>query len=223
MATIRARLHRLGIGRRRFPTGPPAPAVVAVLSTVLAAVAAGCGATFRGASATGEIPSALLREARPIGSGPRFQPPARGPVIGRCRAGIGPRHGVHVELFAADRVVVIAAGIGVRSPVRFSAGRISAARCYGAMVTVEPTGVVLLRPGARLTLGDLFRAWGQPLSPDRAGPFAARRGDRVRVYTSGHRHPGDPAAVPLTVHGEIVVEVGPQVPPHAAYAFPPGT
>lgn len=204
---------------------PPAPAAIAVLATLLAGTAAGCGATSpAGAgSATGAIPSALLREARPIGAGPRFQPPARGPVIGRCRPRLGTRHGVHVELFAADRVVVIAAGIGVRGPVRFSAGRISVARCYGAMVTVEPTGVVLLRPGVRLTLGDLFRAWGQPLSADRAGPFAARRGDRVRVYTSGHRRPGDPARVPLTVHGEIVVEVGARVPPHTAYTFPPGT
>lgn len=203
----------------------PERALVTVLATLVAGVNAGCGATSSAGagSATGAIPSALLREARPIGAGPRFQPPVRGPVIGRCRAGLGARHGVHVELFAANRVVVIAAGIGVRSPVRFSAGRISAARCYGALVTVEPTGVVLLRPGVRLTLGDLFRAWGQPLSTDRAGPFAAGRGDRVRVYTSARQRPGDPATVPLTVHGEIVVEVGPRVPPHTAYTFPPGT
>ncbi len=200
-------------------------ALVTVLAILAAGVTAGCGArSSAGArSATGAIPATLLREARPIGAGPHFQPPVRGAIIGRCRAGLGARHGVHVELFAADRVVVIAAGIGVRRPVRFSAGRISAARCYGAMVTVEPTGVVLLRPGARLTLGDLFRAWGQPLSTDRAGPFAAGRGDRVRVYTSGNRRLGDPATVPLTVHGEIVVEVGARVPPHAAYTFPPGT
>jgi len=203
----------------------PGPARVTVLAMLVAGMTAGCGATSpAGAgSEAGAIPSALLREARPIGAGPRFEPLVRGPVIGRCRAGLGARHGVHVELFAADRVVVIAAGIGVRGPVGFSAGRISAAHCYGAMVTVEPTGVVLLRPGVRLTLGDLFRAWGQPLSTDRAGPFAAGRGDRVRVYTSGHRRPGDPATVPLTVHGEIVVEVGPRVPPHTAYTFPPGT
>lgn len=183
----------------------------------------GCGAKPRDAPASGTIPSALLREARPIGAGPRFQPPARGAVIGRCETRLGERRGVHIELFAADRVVVIAAGIGIRGPVRRSAGRISAARCYGALITVEPTGVALLRPGVRLTLGDLFRAWGQPLSVARAGPFAAGRGDRVRVYISGRRRRGDPTTVPLTVHGEIVVEVGPRVPPHTTYTFPPGT
>lgn len=183
----------------------------------------GCGVASRDAAATGTIPLRLLRGARPIGVGPRFHPPARGPVIGRCRSRLGTRRGVHIELFAANRVVVIAAGIGVRGPLGFSAGRISAARCYGALVTIEPTGVVLMRPGRRLTLGELFRAWGQPLSSERAGPFSAGRGGRVRVYASGRRRRGDPTTVLLTPHGEIVVEVGPRVPPHTAYTFPPGS
>jgi hypothetical protein len=198
-----------------------------MLAMALAAVTAGCGTASgrraAGRQAAGSIPASLLREARPIGVGPRFHPPARGPVIGRCRSQLGTRDGVHVELFAADRVVVIATGIGIRGPRRLSAGRIVTARCYGALVTVEPTGVVLLRPGHRLTLGDLFRAWGQPLSRARAGPFPAGHGEQVRVYEAGRRRRGDPAAVPLTVHGEIVVEVGPRVPPHTAYTFPPGT
>jgi hypothetical protein len=29
--------------------------------------------------------------------------------------------------------------------------------------------------------------------------------------------------VPLTPHAEIVLEVGPQVPPHTTYTFPPGS
>jgi len=29
--------------------------------------------------------------------------------------------------------------------------------------------------------------------------------------------------VPLTRHAEIVLEVGPHVPPHSSYMFPPGT
>ena len=69
---------------------------------------------------------------------------------------LGPRDGVHVEVFAANRVVLVAAGIGVRGPVTRSAGRITGARCYGDLVTLEPTGVVLTRPGAHLTVADLF-------------------------------------------------------------------
>lgn len=194
----------------------------AASAVLVAATIGGCATmSARDTQRTG-IPPALLREARPIGAGPRFHPAAHGPVIGPCRPVLGPRRGVHVELFAADRVVVIAGGIGVRGPVHLTAGRISAARCFGALVTLEPTGVILMRPGSALTLGDLFRGWGQPLSPRRAGPFSARQGDRVRVYAAGRRLHGTPEAVSLTAHGEIVVEVGPYVPPHTAYVFPPG-
>jgi hypothetical protein len=125
---------------------------------------------------------------------------------------------VHVELFAANRVVLVAAGIGVRGPLAHAGGRITGARCYGNLATLEPTGVVLIRPGARLTLADLFRAWGRPLAARRLLSF---RGP-VTVFVDGSRRPGAPGAVPLTRHAEIVLEVGPHVPPHPAYHFPPG-
>ena len=99
-----------------------------------------------------------------------------------------------------------------------SGGRITGARCYGDLATLEPTGVVLVRTGARLTLADLFRAWGRPLSPRRLLSFSGR----VSVFVGGRRYPGAPGGVPLTRHAEIVLEVGPHVPPHPAYHFPPG-
>jgi len=194
---------------------------IAALGLALA-VSSGCGSQA-GPSATAAIPATLLREARPIGSGPRFHPTARGPVIGACRQSLGSRRAVHVELFAANRVVVFAGGIGVRGPATRTAGRIAHARCYGALVTLEPTGVVLLRPGRQWHLADLFRAWGQPLSQRRAASFHARAGDPVRVYVDGRRRRGAPGGVPLVAHGEIVVEVGPRVEPHRSYTFPPGT
>jgi hypothetical protein len=187
-----------------------------------AAVLAACGSARRVAPAAG-LPPRLVAEARPIGRGASFHPPATGPVIGRCRHGLGSRFGVHVELFAADRVVLVAAGMGTRPPRSFSAGRISGARCYGDFVTLEPTGVVLVRPGARLLLADLFRAWGQPLTPRRLASFSAPAGSRVAVFVDGRRWHGSPRAVPLAPHWEIVVEVGPHVPPHASYTFPPGS
>lgn len=193
----------------------------AVMSVAVAGLC-GCG-SGAGSTDTGAIPPALLREARPIGSGGRFHPPARGPVIGACRPTLGARNGVHVELFAANRVVVLAAGIGLRGPVKRTAGRIVHAGCYSALVTVEPTGVVLVRPGARVQLGDLFRAWGEPLSGRRAASFRAPGRDPVRVYVGGRLRAGIPGDVALVPHGEIVVEVGPPVLPHRTYTFPPGT
>jgi hypothetical protein len=188
-------------------------------------VAGGCGGSSRPRPApedTSGIPGELLRESRPIGRGPRFQPPVRGSVTGPCRAPLGRRHGVHVELFAADRVVIVARGIGVRPPLSFSGGRIIGARCYGDVVTLEPTGVVLVRPGTLLHLGDLFRAWGQPLSRRRLASFIAPAGTEVAVFVNGRRLRAMPQSVPLRSHDEIVLEVGPFVPPHRTYTFPPG-
>jgi hypothetical protein len=210
---------------------PEAPrrAPRALLALLLLAVAlpSGCGSSGSGGSGraapSSGIPRALLLEARPIGHGARFDPPANGPVIGRCASRLGPRFGVHVELFAADRVVIVASGIGTRGPLRFSAGRISAARCYGDLVTLEPTGVVLLRTGARLSLADLFRAWGQPLSSRQLAGFGAPGGEKVGVFVDGRRLHASPGGVALAVHAEIVLEVGPYVPPHHSYTFPPGT
>jgi hypothetical protein len=130
---------------------------------------------------------------------------------------------VHLELFAVNRVVLLAAGIGTRPPLRYSAGRISGARCYGELVTVEPTGVVLVRAGSRPLLSQLFRSWGEPLSTRRLGPFSATGGHPVTVFIDGRRWGGSPGNVRLARHSEIVLEVGPYVPPHSFYAFPPGS
>ncbi|MGB9185651.1 MAG: hypothetical protein WCB67_16470 [Solirubrobacteraceae bacterium] len=194
---------------------------LAALGLALTALG-GCGGGTAPTARTG-IPAALLRQARPIGSGRRFHPPVRGPVLGPCRPRLGPRRGVHIELFGANRVVVLGAGIGVRGPVSREAGRIARARCYGALVTLEPTGLILVRPAAHLTLADVFRAWGEPLSRRRAASFRAPANDPVRVFVAGRLRPGPPGSVPLAAHSEIVLEVGPRVPPHTSYTFPPGT
>jgi hypothetical protein len=118
--------------------------------------------------------------------------------------------------------VIVAAGIGTLRPRTRSDGRITAARCYGGIVTLEPTGVVLVRRGLRLTLAQLFRSWGQALSPTRLASFAAPAGTRVAVFVDGRRVAGSPGSVFLARHAEIVLEVGPHVPPHRSFAFPPG-
>jgi len=190
----------------------------AAAAAVLALAIAACGASATPRPAADTIPAALIAQSRPIGHGAAFHPPARGPVPGDCRSGRGARNGAHVELFARNRVVLVAAGIGVRGPITRSGGRITQARCYGSLVTLEPTGVVLVRGGTRATLADLFHAWGQTLTPRRLLSFRGR----VRVYIDGRPHLGPPARVPLRRHAEIVLEVGPHVPPHPAYHFPPG-
>jgi hypothetical protein len=182
---------------------------------------AGCGTSATPPSGDGRIPRSLLEEARPIGAGPRFQPRVNGPVVGACRSGLGPRMLAHVEVFADSRVVVVPAGIGTRPPRDTVDGRIDAARCFGAIATLDPTGVVLVRRGARATLSDLFRAWGEPLTPSRIASFRARPPGRVTVFVDGRRSKLAPGLVPLFEHAEIVVEIGPHVPPHRSFTFAP--
>jgi hypothetical protein len=200
----------------------PAPRIRLASLLIVAIVLAGCAAAGRQSSSATGIPRDLLQEARPIGASARFHPSVSGPLVGPCRRSLGPRTGVHVELFAANRVVLVPAGIGARPPWAFSSGRISAARCYGDLITLEPTGLVLVRRGAKPTLSELFGAWGQPLSRSRLASFLAPAGTRVAVFVDGRRWRGLPGRVPLATHSEIVLEVGPYVPPHASYTFPPG-
>jgi hypothetical protein len=188
---------------------------------------AGCGSADPGprrrvsqATAAGAIPARLRQQARPIGRSQRFHPPARGPVLGRCGPQLGARDEVHLELFAADRVALVPAAIGTRPPRRESDGQVTSARCYGELVTLDPTGVIRFRPGTRLTVADVFRSWGEPLAARRLLSFNGT----VTAYVDGHRWTRTPpAAIPLTQHAEIVLEVGPHVPPHTGYRFPTGS
>lgn len=162
-------------------------------------------------------PFELPAGARPIGAGPRFTPALREGPVPDCRPGpLGPRVGVHLELFGADRVVLFAPGIGTEPPRERFAGRITGAACFGPLVTIDPTGLVLMRPGHRATVGDVFALWGQPLSARRAAGFRGR----VRAYVNGRRVEGPPQDIPLRRHDQIVLQVGPYVPPHPSYTFP---
>ena len=209
--------------RRAWAESRAAVLIAVALALALAScgpahTANGAGAHAGAGAGTG-LPAALVAQMRPIGHSPRFHPGVSGPVPGPCRSSLGRRVGAHVELFAANRVVLIARGIGLRAP-RVYDGRVTAARCYGALVTLDPTGVVYVRSGTPMTLGDLFTAWGQPLSRRRLASFTGRR---VAIFVNGRARGGDPRTVPLSPHAEIVLEVGPFVPPHPSYTFPPGS
>jgi len=110
---------------------------------------------------------------------------------------------VHLELFARGRVIVIPPDIGVRS-----------ATCRARLYTRDPTGVVHFVAPSRL--GALFRIWGRQLAPSRLLGF---RGS-PRLYVNGVLRRTDPRRLVLRDRDEIVLEVGPYVPPHRSYLFP---
>jgi hypothetical protein len=167
----------------------------------------------------------LPRTAPSVGPSARHRPPSLGaraarglPIRGlRCTSADASRFGVHLELFAARRVVLIPPGIGIAPPRTREGAYVRGGRCSYPLRTSEPTGVIEAA-GPPKTLGDLFAVWGQPLSRKAMAGF---RGP-VRAYVGGRAWHGAPGAIPLARHAQIVVEVGGYVRPHASYRFPPG-
>jgi hypothetical protein len=125
---------------------------------------------------------------------------------------------VHLELFARKLVLLVPPGIGVSPPVRRDGAYVTGGRCLYPLRTREPTGVVEVASTRPARLGDLFRIWGQPLSAHRIAGFRSAR--PLLAFVNGKRVYGDPRAIPLRRHDEIVLEIGGYVPPHSSYLFP---
>jgi hypothetical protein len=188
---------------------------VAVSGVVTGLAMAGCG----------WAPS-VPRGAAPIGTGARYEltslhaATAAGTPVGglRCTAGRRPVAWAHVELFAAGRALLVPPGVGLAPPRERQGAYVRGGRCRYPVWTDEPTGLVAVTQRGR-TLGDLFAVWGRRLGRDRMAGF----GGRVLAHVGGRRWTGDPAAIPLRHHAQIVLQVGgARVPPHARYVFPEG-
>jgi hypothetical protein len=122
-----------------------------------------------------------------------------------CRAGeLEGAARVHLELFARKRAIVIPSRIGVRHGCRYP------------VRTLTPTGVIEI-DGRTPTLGRFFDVWRMPLAPRRMLSFHGN----VRAYVGGRRWTGDVRSIRLTDRRQIVLEVGPYVPPHRFFLFPP--
>jgi len=128
------------------------------------------------------------------------------------------RFRVHLELFAKKLVLLLPAGIGVAPPHEREGAYVTSGRCVYPLRTREPTGVIEVATQRPVTVGDLFRVWGQPLGTRRLAGFRSNR--PVLSFVNGRRVPGDPRAIPLRRHDEIVLEIGGYVVPHTSYLFP---
>jgi len=213
------------------------PTVRAVI--VSAAIFLAVSVALAGCGGSDSAPTIRTYSGRPlpadyvpltIGRGPDYRSPATSararngrPIDGRsCSLRRGPRYGAHLEIFAHRHVVAIPAGIGIAPPFRTLGARVFRGHCYYPAITTDPTGVIALRRGARITLGEFFDIWGQPLSHLSIGPFTTLLSSPVVAYFDGRRWSGDPRAIPLRRHSLIVLEVDGPVLPHRVYLFPPG-
>lgn len=107
----------------------------------------------------------------------------------------------HLQLFDRGRRVTVPAYIGI-SP---------AGNCLYWLHTHAADGIIHIESPVNktFTLGEFFNIWQQPLSRTRADGIAAPRGHRLRVTVNGRVWPGDPRAIPLRDHEEIVIQNGP--------------
>lgn len=125
-------------------------------------------------------------------------------------------HG-HLALFVNGKQVQIPAFIGLAEPSPTTG-------CLYWLHTHSPDGILHVEAGTaqapnggHYTLGNFFDIWGEPLSTTQVGPFKGP----VVTFLNGAPYSGDPKAIPLRSHQQIVLEVGKPVVTPPTYIFPP--
>ena len=123
-----------------------------------------------------------------------------------CDAQEGQRIHIHQHLVIFDHGHEVAIPPNVGQP----AGR----RCIYWLHTHTPDGIIHIEAplDRSFTLGDFFNVWGQPLSRTHAGTAVAAKGGALKVWVDGKAYSGDPSAIPLKAHTDIVIEAGPPFP-----------
>src|SRR6266508_2365448 len=197
-----------------------------LLTAVVAGFArAGCGgARPAGSARATQSPTASVTSgptaSSPQVAGPQvgvptdWKPPADAsaaakaaglPMLGEEKLAV--HYHAHLDVLVNGQHVPVPAGLGIDQ----------ARRLIAPLHTHDGSGVVHIESATDVpfTLGQVFTEWGQPL----------RAGQVLRVFRNGKPVTGDPAALRLGAHDEIVVWVGPtdqqpQVP--SSYSFPPG-
>jgi hypothetical protein len=107
----------------------------------------------------------------------------------------------HLDLVVYGTAVTVPAYIGID---RVN-GRIA------PLHTHTPDGIVHIESATDVpfTLGQLFTAWGHPISPAAVGSVTVTEGSQLRVYRNGVQVSGDPAAMVFKAHDEVYVWIGP--------------
>ena len=121
----------------------------------------------------------------------------------------------HLTIFVDGQQVTVPAFIGIDQQ----------APCISWLHTHDNTGVIHVEaPSQRqFTLGQFFDIWGQPLSATQLLHDTADASHQVRAFVGGQPYTGNPRAIPLTAHADIVLEYGPPFPATPGpYPFAPG-
>lgn len=210
--------RRRGVGRWVKVAAFSLPVLAAL------AVAAVVAATGRGSSPTPLIPPSSLPGEL---TGPAPWPANVGQLRARLDALGLPALGAegtrlhihqHLDLYVEGRRVAVPAGIGI--------GEQGLGVFFSPIHTHDKSGVIHVESQVVKTfsLGQFFAVWGVRFNPRCLGAYCGAGARRLRVYADGKSVPGDPRALALREHQEIVVAFGTaaQVPRPlpSAYRFP---
>ncbi|MGH7921321.1 MAG: hypothetical protein ACREQM_15465 [Candidatus Dormibacteraceae bacterium] len=143
-------------------------------------------------------------------------PPTYNPIDGVSCASSNPTASkVHanLQILYQETPVNVPANVGVKSD------------CSYWLHTADDSGVIAVtlpdqKKGHTYTLATFFKIWGQPISPRQVATLKTSKTVQMKVWVNGKRYTGNPAAITLTSHKNIVIQFGPpyQDPP-PAYAW----
>jgi hypothetical protein len=107
----------------------------------------------------------------------------------------------HLQIFDRGRAAGVPALVGIAV----------AGNCLYWLHTHTPNGIIHIEaPVVRtFTLGQFFDIWGMPLGPGKAATLVAPHGRALAFTVNGKAWTGDPRAIPLRDHEEIVIQLGP--------------
>jgi len=134
------------------------------------------------------------------------------PIDGiRCEGMEGQGLHIHQHLTILDR------GHPVNIPA--DVGQVPAHQCLYWLHTHTLDGIIHIEAplNRSFTLGDFFTIWGQPLDRTEAASARASKGQRLKVWVNGTPYTGDPRAIKLASHTDIVIEAGPPFPKVAPF------
>lgn len=120
-----------------------------------------------------------------------------------CDAQEGQRIHIHQHVAIFDH------GKAVQVP--YDVGRPSGVPCLYWLHTHTPDGIIHIEAPVNrsFTLGDFFDVWIQPLSRTEAASAELNKGEQMQMWVDGSAYSGDPRAIKLGDHTDIVIEVGP--------------
>lgn len=120
----------------------------------------------------------------------------------------------HLTVYVNGTLRPVPPGVGVVEPVAQQSAQgefDNASRCFYWLHTHAQDGIIHVEAPshATYTLGQFFAIWRQPLTTTQVGPATGS----LTVFVDGKPYHGDPAAISLSSHEDIQIDVGsPTVP-----------